>query len=74
MNNELNLDELMSVSGGKNLATEYIELYAKRNKLYLEDGTIDLKAVRRNLSSEEMKMLSRLAINRPTQEDLKRLA
>ena len=74
MNNEINLNDLMEVNGGNNLVHEYLYKVARKNDLFLEEGGIDLAAVKKRLTSDEMRMLSRLAINRPTQEDLARLA
>ena len=69
MNNELNLDELMEVSGGKNLVHEYLLNIARKNDMFTEDHQIDLARVKRILTKEDMAKLSRLALNRPLPED-----
>ena len=74
MNNELNLTELKTVNGGGNLVHEYLTKVAKKNNLFIERGKIDIAAVKKILTPEAIRMLGRLALNRPTEEDLARLA
>ena len=69
MNNELNLEELMEVNGGANKAHDYLVSIARKNGLFLERDKIDLAAVKRLLTTEDMAKLRLLALNRPLPEE-----
>ena len=68
--NEINLEELMQINGGQNLAVAQISKQALRHNCFLASGNIDLASLQECLNKEELKELVEIRNQLLAQQDL----